>query len=44
MVLDQVPEAQARRAMELMLSKLRLLDTEVGNPPIRFVTVTAENI
>lgn len=43
-VLDQMPETQARRSMDLMLSKLGLLNQEVANPPIRFVTITAENI
>jgi LacI family transcriptional regulator len=43
-VLDQAPEAQARRAMDLMLWRLGLLDMPVENPPIRFVTFTAENL
>lgn len=43
-VLDQVPEAQARRAMDLMLARLGLLPGPVANPPIRFVTITPENI
>ena len=43
-VLDQAPEAQARRALDLMLSRLGFGAAEVPNPPIRFVTVTAENI
>ena len=43
-VLDQAPEEQARRAMELMLSRLGLLKTPVENPPIRFVIFTAENL
>ena len=43
-VLDQAPEAQARRAIDLMLRKIGLLDVEVDKAPIRFVTVTAENV
>jgi LacI family transcriptional regulator, galactose operon repressor len=43
-VLDQAPEEQARRAMDLMLSRLGLLKLPVGNPPIRFITFTAENL
>jgi LacI family transcriptional regulator len=43
-VFDQAPEAQAQRAMELMLSRLGLQERPVANPPIRFVTVTAENV
>ena len=43
-VLDQAPEAQARRAIDLMLKKLGLLDIELDTAPIRFITLTAENI
>lgn len=43
-VLDQAPEAQARRAIDLMLRKIGLSDTEPDTAPIRFVTYTAENI
>ena len=43
-VLDQAPEAQARRAIDLMLKKIGLLDMELDASPIRFITLTAENI
>lgn len=43
-VLDQAPEAQARRAIDLMLKKIGLLDMELDAAPIRFITLTAENI
>ena len=43
-VLDQAPEAQARRAIDLMLKKIGLLDVEVDTAPIRFITLTAENV
>jgi LacI family transcriptional regulator len=43
-ILDQMPEAQARRAVDLMLLRLGLTDGPVDNPPIRFTTVTAQNI
>ena len=43
-VLDQAPEAQARRAIDLMLKKIGLLDMELDTAPIRFITLTAENI
>jgi LacI family transcriptional regulator len=43
-VLDQAPEAQARRAIDLMLNKLGLLDMELDTAPIRFITLTAENL
>lgn len=44
LVLDQAPEAQARRAVDLMLSRIGLLDVAVDTAPIRFVTVTAESL
>jgi LacI family transcriptional regulator len=43
-MLDQMPEAQARRAVDLLLGQLGLTDTPTDNPPIRFTTVTAANI
>jgi len=42
-VFDQAPEA-AQRAIELMLWRLGLQEQPVANPPIRFVTVTVENV
>lgn len=43
-VLDQAPEAQARRSIDLMLNRLGFLADAVANTPIRFVTLTAENL
>ena len=43
-VLDQAPEAQARRAIDLMLKKIDLPDMELDAAPIRFITLTAENL
>ncbi|TPM99856.1 LacI family DNA-binding transcriptional regulator [Mesorhizobium sp. B2-1-3A] len=43
-VLDQAPEAQARRAIDLILARLALHDLPIDNPPIRFITFTAENL
>jgi LacI family transcriptional regulator len=43
-VLDQAPEEQARRSLDLLLARLGFLEREVPNAPIRFVTITAENI
>ncbi len=43
-ILDQMPEAQARRAVDLLLARLGLTDVAIENPPIRFTTVTAENV
>lgn len=43
-IFDQLPEAQARRAIDLMLWRLGYLQDPVDNPPIRFTTITAENL
>jgi LacI family transcriptional regulator len=43
-VLDQAPEAQARRALDLVLRRIGLTDIEPDNAPIRFVTITAESL
>ncbi|MCB1333008.1 MAG: LacI family DNA-binding transcriptional regulator [Roseivivax sp.] len=43
-ILDQAPEAQARRATDLMLLRLGLIQEPVDNPPIRFTTITAESL
>lgn len=43
-LLDQAPEAQARRAIDLVLNRLGFLSEAVPNSPIRFVTLTAENL
>ncbi len=43
-VIDQAPETQARRSIDYMLNKLGLLDQPVDLAPIRFITVTAENV
>ena len=43
-ILDQAPEAQARRAIDLVLVALGLTDQVVDNPPIRFTTITAETL
>ncbi|WP_028748432.1 LacI family DNA-binding transcriptional regulator [Rhizobium mesoamericanum] len=43
-IFDQMPEAQARRATDLLFSKIGLLHETVDNPPIRFTTITAENL
>jgi LacI family transcriptional regulator len=43
-VLDQAPEAQARRATDLILKRIGLLDMELDTTPIRFITHTAENL
>ncbi|ARC39001.1 LacI family DNA-binding transcriptional regulator (plasmid) [Paracoccus yeei] len=43
-VLDQAPEAQARRALDLVLRRAGLTQIEPDQSPIRFVTVTAESL
>ncbi len=43
-IIDQVPEAQARRALDMALYRLGLLEQTVDFRPIPFVTVTKENI
>jgi LacI family transcriptional regulator len=43
-VIDQAPETQARRAIDMALARMSLLDSEVDPSPIRFITITAENL
>lgn len=43
-IFDQHPEAQARRAIDIILSRLGIIEFEVDDTPIRFTTMTAENI
>lgn len=43
-VLDQAPEIQARRSIDLTLKTLGLMDVEVSTEPVRFLTVTSENL
>lgn len=43
-VLDQAPEAQARRALDLALRRIGLTEIEPNMAPIRFTTITAESL
>jgi LacI family transcriptional regulator len=43
-VLDQAPEVQARRAIDAVLSSIGFLDGEISPEPVRFLTITAENL
>lgn len=43
-ILDQAPEDQARRTTDLPLSRIGLLTEPVENPPVRFITITSENL
>lgn len=42
-VLDQAPEVQARRALDMVLYRIGLTTIPVSNPPVRFTTMTAES-
>ncbi|GLK64185.1 LacI family DNA-binding transcriptional regulator [Paracoccus kondratievae] len=43
-VLDQAPEAQARRALDMVLRRIGLTEIEPDQDPIRFITITAESL
>ncbi|MBY4606465.1 LacI family DNA-binding transcriptional regulator [Rhizobium sp. 9T] len=43
-VLDQAPEAQARRALDLVLHRIGLTDIKPDQAPIRFITITKEGL
>lgn len=43
-IFDQLPEAQARRATDLLLFKIGLTSEPIDNPPVRFTTITAEGL
>lgn len=43
-VLDQAPEAQAQRALDIILRKVGLTEIEPDRNPIRFITITAESL
>ena len=42
--LDEAPEVQARRSIDLILRKLGAVETTVDTSPVRFVTVNAQNV
>lgn len=43
-VLDQAPEAQARRALDLVLHRIGLTEIKPDQAPIRFITITKEGL
>jgi LacI family transcriptional regulator len=43
-VIDQAPEIQARRAIDLVLKRIGFIDVEVSTEPVRFLTFNSENI
>jgi LacI family transcriptional regulator len=42
--LDEAPEVQARRSLDLILRKLGVMETAVDTSQVRFVTVNAQNV
>jgi LacI family transcriptional regulator len=44
LVLDQAPEAQARRSLDILLQRLGFINAEVSSEPVRFYMITSENI
>lgn len=43
-VLDQAQDVQARRAVDVVLHRQGFLDLDVSPDPVRFLTVTSENV
>ncbi|GGE02783.1 LacI family transcriptional regulator [Aureimonas endophytica] len=43
-VLDQAPEVQARRSLDIVMKRLGLIEVEVSEEPVRFFTVTRESV
>lgn len=43
-VLDQAPEAQAQRALDMILRRIGLTTIEPDRAPIRFITITPEGL
>ncbi|MDX3928889.1 MAG: LacI family DNA-binding transcriptional regulator [Shinella sp.] len=43
-VFDQAPEIQARRAIDTILRKLDIINTEVSSDPVQFLTINAQNV
>jgi LacI family transcriptional regulator len=43
-VLDQAPEAQARRSIDMLLNRLGFITAEVSAEPIRFYMLTSESV
>ncbi|MBW9113993.1 LacI family DNA-binding transcriptional regulator [Rhizobium cauense] len=42
--IDQAPEVQARRSVDMVLHKLEIIPTEINSDPVRFLTITRENV
>jgi LacI family transcriptional regulator len=43
-VLDQAPEVQARRALDTVLNRIGFVDFEVSSEPVRFLTISRQNL
>jgi LacI family transcriptional regulator len=43
-VLDQAPEVQARRALDTVLNRVGFVDFEVSTEPVRFLTISRQNL
>src|SRR5262249_45123687 len=43
-VLDQAPEVQARRALDPVLNRIGFVDFEVSTEPVRFLTISRQNL
>ncbi|CAN7362058.1 LacI family DNA-binding transcriptional regulator [Rhizobium sp. LjRoot258] len=42
--IDQTPEVQARRSVDMILHKLDIVSTEIITDPVRFMTINAQNV
>ncbi|MCK1726490.1 MULTISPECIES: LacI family DNA-binding transcriptional regulator [unclassified Bradyrhizobium] len=42
--IDGAPETQARRSLDTVLRRLGLIDVDVSNAPVQFLTITAQNL
>lgn len=43
LVLDQAPETQARRALDIILTLIGFIDVEISSDPVPFITFNSEN-
>ena len=43
-VIDQAPEVQARRSLDMIMRRLGLMEVEISADPVQFHTITSENL
>lgn len=43
-VIDQAPEVQARRALDIVMRRLDLIEVDVNADPVQFLIMTSENL